>query len=86
MEKTLTFLESHTIGQFKELAKVESIDIIKNPKTEKLFFAAGNITGAVAKSGYSEQPTISKVQDNESDEPAFWMLHNKSSNNTVDSL
>lgn len=75
--------EKRTVAEMKEATGVGAIDIVKSPKTGKLFFSAGSTVGAVAKKGYSERPMFTKVIG---DEGSFWLLHNQSDSNVVDSL
>ena len=85
--KPLVFGESWTIADFKaEFATpTTTIDIVKNPKTEKVFFVCGKVTGRVSLKGYRENPTITLTTDEETGEIAY-MLHNKAQANVIDSL
>ena len=81
----LTFVSTQSISQFKDLQKVDKVDIIKNPKTDKLFLAWSGGTGAVAAKYNSAKPkVISLMQDNEGVQ--FFMLHNEQTGNVVESL
>ena len=73
MEGSLTFGETLTVEQFKDLVKVSRIDVKKNPKTGKLFFTYGAKTGAVAVKGIPQHPMLSNVTG--SDGSSFWLLH-----------
>lgn len=85
MEATiLQFGEQLQISQFKARFNVTTIDIVKSPKTDKLFFTCGNIRGAVS-ANYKEDPIMSFVTAPDNAE-SFWLLHKKGSNNTVDTL
>lgn len=80
----LIFHKTLSIADFKAQNNGNAIEVIKSPKTEKLFFVCGAITGAVS-TDYKESPCMSLVSSEE--EPAeFWLLHKKSSGNTVDTL
>lgn len=81
---TLTFLNTYSVSQFKTLVSADKVDIVRNPKTGKLFFVAGSVSGSVS-DGYKEDPVVSHVQGDESTEP-FYMVHKRSSENTVDTL
>ena len=61
MEGRLTFGETLTVEQFKDLVKVSRIDVKKSPKTGKLFFTYGAKTGAVAVKGIPQHPMFSLV-------------------------
>lgn len=84
METVLTFGEQLQISQFKAKYNVTTIDIVKSPKTDKLFFVAGNVRGAVS-ANYKEDPIMSSVTTPDNAE-SFWLLHKKDSNNTVYTL
>ena len=73
MEGRLTFGETLTVEQFKELVKVSRVDVKKSPKTGKLFFTYGAKTGAVAAKGIPQHPMLSNVTG--SDGSSFWLLH-----------
>ena len=81
-KKTLEFLETYSVGQFKSEINVESVDIIKNPQTDKVFFSAGKVTGAVG-DGYKENPVFSRVRGDDGEE--FWLLHKRTST-AIDTL
>jgi hypothetical protein len=81
----LTFVSTQSIFQFKSLQMIDKLDIVKNPKTDKLFIAWAGGTGAVAAKYDSSKPkVISLMQDNEGVQ--FFMLHNEQTNNIVESL
>ena len=81
----LKFISTQSISQFKNLQKVDKIDIVKNPKTDKLFLSWAGGTGAVAAKYDSSKPkVISLMQDNEGTQ--FFMLHNEQTSNVVESL
>ena len=85
-QRTLTFVKSFSINQFKSEKQIEKIDIKKNPTTGKLFLSFAGNTGAVALSYDSNKPKlISLVRDAESVE--FYMLHNEGNGaETVETL
>lgn len=85
MEGRLTFGETLTVEQFKELVKVSRVDVKKSPKTGKLFFTYGAKTGAVAVKGIPQHPMFSLVcpegdtldvaHAGERNCSTFWLLH-----------
>jgi hypothetical protein len=82
----LVFSNSKTIGQFKADNNVSKIDIVKNPKTEKIFFSYVGGSGAVSSKWVrSEVSIISTVSDRETGE-TFLMLHNEGVSNVIDTL
>ena len=84
MENLLKFLRTLNVDQFKAEVKTESVDIIKNPKTGKHFFSAGEITGAVSeKMDYKENPVFSQVEGKDGEQ--FWLLHKRTSQ-AIDTL
>lgn len=71
--ENLTFLKTYTIEQFKAMHNVNSIEVRRNPHTNKLFFSYGNETGAVSSKGVPvKKPMISAVQGDAGD---FYLLH-----------
>lgn len=75
-QRTLTFVSSQSIAQFKSSKMIDKIDVKKNPSTNKLFLSFAGNTGAVALSYDSNKPKlISLVRDAEGVE--FYMLHNE---------
>lgn len=69
----LTFNDTLTVEQFKAQMNVSRIDVKKNPKTGRLFFAYGAKTGAVAAKGIPHNPMVSDVTTPDGDR--FWLLH-----------
>ena len=61
MEKNLIFNDTLTVEQFKAQMNVSRIDVKKSPKTGKLFFTYGTMTGAVATKGIPSHPMFSLV-------------------------
>lgn len=79
----LTYNQTWTVEQFKDLHKDSELSVIKNPNTGKLFFICGDAQGAVSSNvAQSETPVISEVSDKATGE-VFFMLHNRSKNNVV---
>lgn len=92
MEKNLKFIETKTIEQFKEDKKVSKIDVVKSPRTNKLFFAWGpneDCYGAVAEknqNGVFINPVISKVEGEKTErnpDGIFYLLHEEASSANV---
>lgn len=81
----MEFLTTYELSEFKELKGAgPRIEVVRNPKTDKLFFSCGSLTGAVSSNGYREYPVISHVA---ADGAEFFILHNKGkSANVVDSF
>lgn len=85
MEGKLTFGETLTVEQFKDLVKVSRVDVKRNPKTGTLFFSYGSRTGAVARKGIPVKPmfslvcpegdTMDAVHAGERGCSTFWLLH-----------
>ncbi len=77
--KSLKFIETLTVSQFKNKTNVEAIDIKKNPRSGKLFMTYGASTGAVASKFSAEtlnqltRPMVSLVEN--SDGESFYILH-----------
>lgn len=92
MEKNLKFIETKTIEQFKEDKKVSKIDVVRNPRTDKLFFAWGpsrDCYGAVAEKnqdGNFTNPVISKVEGEKTPnnpDGIFYLLHEETQSANV---
>ena len=80
----LTFITTMSIADFKEIKKVETIEVKQNPKTSKLFFVYGVETGAVSsryKQGIPNNDVISLVETDKGD--SFFLLHNLNEGPTV---
>jgi hypothetical protein len=87
MEK-LTFLQTSSVPGFKKAMGIESIDIILNPKTNKVFFVSpddSTVSGKVSESlDKDKEMSISRCKDDAGVE--FYMLHNTAKNNVQFSL
>ena len=73
-----------SLADFKEIKKVETIEVKQNPKTRKLFFVYGVETGAVSsryKQGIPNNDVISLVETDKGD--SFFLLHNLNEGPTV---
>lgn len=73
MEKSLHFIETFTVEQFKAAQRVDKLQVKQNPKTNKLFFTFGSKTGAVAVKGIPAHPMVSEVEA--PDGSTFFLLH-----------
>jgi len=86
--KDLKFLETTSLAKFKDLLDITQIDVIKNPKTGKLFFVASDdnsVSGKISETFDSTASvSVSKCQDAEGEE--FYMLHNTAESNVQFSL
>ena len=79
----LEYKSTWTIEQFKDLHKDSQLNVVKNPKTGKLFFTCGDAQGAVSKNvAESGTPVVSEVSDKSTGE-VFFMLHAQANNNVV---
>lgn len=80
-QSKLKFISTQSVAAFKRENGVESLKVMQNPKTGKLFFATvggKNITGAVSGEKVPEQPMVSLVQGDPSTENPdgkFYMIH-----------
>jgi hypothetical protein len=65
---------------------VDKIDIVRNPKTNKLFFVTSNsdVSGKVS-DAYKENPVISLCVDKTTNDQ-FFMLHKQSADNIEDTF
>ena len=83
-ENNLTYNQTWTVEQFKDLHKDSELNVIKNPNTGKLFFICGDVkNGAVSKNvAESSTPVVSEVSDKTTGE-VFFMLHARSKSNVV---
>lgn len=73
MVNQLTFNETLTVEEFKELHKVSEISVRRNPHNSKLFMVFGTKIGAVASAGVPTKAMVSRVTTPEGD--SFWLLH-----------
>ena len=81
--QTLQFTETYSVARFKELKGVTTLEIIKNPHTEKTFFTCpddSTVSGKVGSQDWTHNPAISLCVDSESGD-TFYMLHKKGSSN-----
>lgn len=80
-DKNLKFLRSLTVEQFKNTLNCSKISIRQG--SNGLFFTAGEISGAVSKSGIPQKPIFSEVEGSNG---IFWLLHEESTNNEIATL
>lgn len=76
---SLKFLETMTVEEFKAQKGITKLDIFRNEKTGKAFFAIGNEYGAVYAKYPKEpliEPMVSEVATSTGEK--FFLLHNKS--------
>lgn len=84
ISQTLSFVSSQTLAEFKMSHNVSKVDIVKNPKTNKIFFKSSTVSGAVSNKWTSAQPSvISIVRDNDVE---FFMLHNEATVNVLETI
>ena len=82
-ENNLTYNQTWTVEQFKDLHKDSELTVIKNPNTGKLFFICGDVQGAVSSNvAQSDTPVVSEVTDKTTGK-TFFMLHARSKSNVV---
>jgi hypothetical protein len=76
-----TFHATMTVAQFKSAKNTDTLQIIKNPNTGKLFMAddAGNVLGAVAPTYKDGTPVVSEVSGDDGN--LFFLLHKKGESN-----
>ena len=83
MENTLKFNNTVSIARFKAVNGISTINVIKNPHTEKRFFTCpddSKLSGKIAeKVNFTEPLFISECADTESGD-LFLMLHNRADN------
>ena len=89
MSNSLNFKQTLTVSQFKTECGTASIDIVRNPKTEKLFASddAGNSIAAVSEKAVdAAELVVSLVAGDDGKE--FYLIHPKGSagNNVERSL
>ena len=78
----MEFLRTYELSEFKELTGAgPRIEVVRNHKTNKLFFSCGSKTGAVSSKGYSGHPVISRVA---ADDQEFFILHSRAERSNVE--
>ena len=86
----LTFNQTLSIAKFKEMKGVNSLSIIKNPHTSRLFFVSrqdSTVSGAVS-SNYNSGASKSISEVTTPDGETFWLIHKGSNNedNLIETL
>ncbi|MPM76311.1 hypothetical protein SDC9_123309 [bioreactor metagenome] len=79
MEKSLEFIDTMSISEFKKKFNVSKIEVKRNENTGKCFFVFGVETGAVSRkveTGELTVPVISEVCSAETGD-MFYLLHQK---------
>ena len=74
----LKFITTMSLEDFKEVKKVQTIEVKKNPRTRKMFFVYGVEQGAVSsryKPGNPANDAISWVENEKGED--FFLLHNR---------
>jgi hypothetical protein len=88
MEKTLKFLNTMSVADFKKKYEVNQIEVKRNENTGKCFFVYGFETGAVSRkveTGELTVPVISEVCSPETGDK-FYLLHQKGEGNGATTL
>jgi hypothetical protein len=73
----LNFLRKLSLREFSAETKATSLNVVKNPKTGKIFFSTNiaGISGKVSnKYDANKDSVLSECSDDEGE--VFWMLHN----------
>jgi hypothetical protein len=83
----MKFGKKLSIVAFKELQHTDKLDIVKNPKTDKLFVSANGATVAAVSKNYDSTKDKEFVEmiDEETAE-ILWCLHNPGNANVVETL
>jgi hypothetical protein len=80
MESTINFNRTMSVAAFKASRNISTINVVKNPHTEKLFFTCpddSDVSGKVSTKLDTTKPLcISDFADTESGEK-FLLLHNQ---------
>ena len=83
-QSPLSFNNTYTVNDFKASNHNNTIDVIENPHTGKMFFQCGSIRGAVATSiDFHKEVKISEVSGSDG---AFFLMHNVDESNIVTSF
>ena len=81
---TLKFGTQYSVNEFKANHSGDSIKLVKNPHTNKVFFTCGSTSGKVSLVWNNAKKTvISEVNDGTE---SFLMLHNASDTNVIAEL
>jgi len=87
----LKFISSLGIEAFKASTNSTTIEIVKNPKTGKLFFVTdagikGGLPAGTTEANLPEIMASPQISAVEGDKGQFYLLHKKQSNNVIMSL
>lgn len=82
----ITFGKKLSIPAFKAMCNTDKLDIVRNPKTGKLFVVANGDTVAAVSTNYDSSKDKEFVELIMADSTKLWCLHNPSAANVVDSL
>ena len=82
----LNFLRSFSVENFKANQGTDKVEVIKSPKTGKLFISWTNkdgerVNGAVSAKGVPSKPEISEVKSE--DGTVFFLLHEAGTSQNV---
>lgn len=84
--EAMKFLRSITIEQFKQEQNVEAIQVVKSPRTQKLFITWGGDTRGIMSKSEITRPMMSFVEvvnETTGELEKTWMLHNEPENKNV---
>ena len=84
----MKFGRSYTIADFKTQRSISSLQVVKNPKNDKLFLSGDGVTvGSVSTKYNSALPKqIVEIQDEETGETVPCLCNVSESNNVVEQL
>lgn len=83
----MTFGTKLSVADFKVKHSTTKLDIVKNPKTSKLFVTANGVTVASVSKNYDASKTDKEfVELVVEDGAIIWCLHNPSDANVIESL
>ena len=79
----MTFGEKIDISTFKERHDVATFEVVRNPKTDKLFVASNGKTLAAEAAKWDESSDVHAFVELITDDGSMWCLYNPSSANVV---
>lgn len=81
----MEFGAKKSISAFKDMHNTDTLEVVKSPKTGKLFVSAnGKTVAAVSKNYDSSKPK--EFVELVTESGSIWCLHNIAQNNTVETL
>ena len=83
----MKFGEKLSVSAFKAKHNADKLDIVKNPKNEKLFVTANGVTVAAVSTNYDatkDKEFVEMILEDSGE--TLWCLHNPSAENVVESL